>query len=131
MHIPRPTATGPGRHRQAGRSRWRSPARASGGDMSGQMLEVDSAAIRQAAEGMEQAAAAFGSAGQPGPSPLASGSLGHTAAAHAAVAAAGESLSRAQVATRGLAERSQTMAGALQTSATMFELVDSVIGAVR
>lgn len=99
--------------------------------MSGSTLQVDSAAIRRAAERVEQAAAAFGSFGPRDPAPLAGGSLGPSAAARAAVAAAGESLSRAHGATLGLAERSHAMAGAMQTSATMFDVVDSVIGAVR
>lgn len=98
--------------------------------MSGPTLAVDSSAIRRAAEVVEQAAAAFGS-GQPGPSPMGGGSLGPSTAAQAVVTAAAHSLSRAQDATSGLAERSHTMAGAMQTTATMFDVVDSVIGAVR
>ena len=47
------------------------------------------------------------------------------------VAAAGHRLSRSQDATNGLAERTRTMAGAMQTTATFFELVDSVIGEPR
>lgn len=99
--------------------------------MSGQTLEVDSEAIRRAAEVVEQAAAAFGGSGRPDPVPMAGGSLGASAAGQAAITAAAQGLSRAQDAARGLAERSHTMAGAMQTTATMFDLVDSVIGAGR
>lgn len=99
--------------------------------MSGATLEVDTTAIGRAAEVVEQAADAFGGSGQPGPSPMAAGSLGPTDTAHAVVAAAAHGLARAQDATRGLAERSHTMAGAMRATATMFDLVDSMIGAGR
>ena len=98
--------------------------------MSAQTLAVDSAAIRQAAQVVEQAAVAFGS-GQPGPSPMGGDSLGSSAVAQAVVTAAAHGLARAQDATTGLAERSRTLAGAMQTTATMFDVVDSVIGAVH
>lgn len=96
--------------------------------MSGTTLEVDSSAIRRAAEVVEQAAAAFGGSAPPDPSPLVGGSLGPSATAQTVVAAAAHGLSRAQDATRGLAERSRTMVGAMQGAAAMFEIVDSMIG---
>lgn len=99
--------------------------------MSGQTLEVDSSAIRQAAEVVTQAAAAFDASGSPDPSPLAIGDLGPSAAAQSAIAAAARGLARAQTATGGLAERSRAMAGAMVATAAMFDVVDSVIGAVR
>ena len=99
--------------------------------MSGQTLEVDSDAIRRAAEVIEKAAVGYGGSGQPDQSPLTGGCLGPSAAAQAVITAAALSLSRAQHATTGLAERSRTMAGALKTTASMFDVVDSLIGAGR
>lgn len=99
--------------------------------MSGMTLEVDSAAIRRSAQMVEQAAVAFDGSGPLDRSPVAGGSLGPSAAAQAVVTACAHGLSRAQEATRGLAERSRTMAGAMQTTAAMFDVADSVIGGVR
>jgi len=97
--------------------------------VSGQTLQVDSDAIRRAAAVIEQAAVDYDGPGQPDSSPLAGGYLGPSAAAQAVITAAALSLSRAQHATASLAERSRTMAGALRTTASMFGVVDSLIGA--
>lgn len=101
--------------------------------MTGPTLAVDSEAIRRAADVVDQAATAFagGGPGHRDPSPLADGSLGPSAAARATVSAAGRQLCRSQDATLGLAERSRSMAGAMQTAAALFGVVDSVIGAPR
>lgn len=99
--------------------------------MSATTLEVDSSAIRRAAEVVEQAANAFDGFGPPDPSPMVGGCLGPSAAAQGVIAAAAEGLARAQHAARGMAERSRTMAGAMRTTATVFDLVDSVIGVGR
>jgi hypothetical protein len=101
--------------------------------MTGPTLSVDSTAIRLAARIVDEAAAAFAGSGSihHASSPLADGSLGHSEAARAVVVAAGQQLARAQLAAVRLAERSHTMAGAMQTSATFFEMVDSAIGAPR
>jgi hypothetical protein len=101
--------------------------------MTGPTLAVDSTAIRQAANIVDEAAAAFAGQGaiHHATSPLTDGSLGPSEAARAAVVAAGQQLARAQLATVRLAERSRTMAGAMRTTATFFEVVDSAIGALR
>lgn len=99
--------------------------------MSGQTLQVDCAGMRRAAGIVEEAAAAFGSAPAAGPAGPGSGSLGSSAQAHAAVEATVRSLQRAQDAARGLAERSRVMSGAMQTTATAFDVAESVIGALR
>lgn len=101
--------------------------------MTGPTLAVDSAAIHAAAAVIDQAATEFagGGAGQRSSSPLSQGSLGDSAAAHAAVAAAGHQLARCQDATLGLAERTRTIAGAMTTAATFFQVVESTIGGSR
>lgn len=100
--------------------------------MTGPTLAVDSAVIHAAAAVIDQAATEFaGGAGQRSSSPLSQGSLGDSAAAHAAVAAAGHQLARCQDATLGLAERTRTIAGAMTTAATFFQVVESTIGGSR
>ncbi|ACV78514.1 hypothetical protein [Nakamurella multipartita] len=101
--------------------------------MTGPTLAVDSESIRAAATIVDQAAAAFAGGGtaQRPASPLTDGSLGASAAAQAAVAAAARQLARGQDATLGLAERTHTIAGAMTTAATFFDIVDSTIGALR
>lgn len=99
--------------------------------MSEQTLEVDSEAIRRAADAVEQAAAGFGDAARDDASPLVAGSLGPTDAAQAVVVAADDGLRRAREATGGLADRTRTVAGAMRTAATSFDLVESTIGAFR
>lgn len=102
--------------------------------MSEPTLAVDSTAIRAAADIVDQAAASFagsGGAAHRDPTPLTDGCLGRSALAAAVVAAAGRQLARAQDATLGLAERSRTIAGAMQTAATVFEVVESTIGGRR
>jgi len=96
-------------------------------------LSVDSAAIRMVADVVDQAATAFAPAGSGhrDSSPLTDGSLGRSEIARVVVAAAGHQLSRCQDATFGLAERSRAMAGAMQTTAVFFDVVDSAIGALR
>ena len=98
--------------------------------MTGPTLAVDSESIRAAATIVDQAAAAFAGGGtaQRPASPLTDGSLGASAAA---VAAAARQLARGQDATLGLAERTHTIAGAMTTAATFFDIVDSTIGALR
>ncbi|HEY5880899.1 MAG TPA: hypothetical protein VIU11_18445 [Nakamurella sp.] len=97
------------------------------------ILSVDSTAIRRAADVVDQAATAFAAAGSGHreSSPLTDGSLGRSDIARVVVAAVGRQLSRCQDATSGLAERSHTMAGAMQTTASFFEIVDSAIGGHR
>ncbi len=101
--------------------------------MSTPTLAVDTASIRTVAEIVDQAADAFGGAGgtHRDACPLAAGSLGSTPAADTVVAAAGHQLTRAQDASNGLADRTRTIAGAMQTAATFFDLVESTIGGGR
>ena len=101
--------------------------------MTGPTLSVDSVAIRSVADIVDQAATAFAGtgSGHRDPSPLSDGCLGPSEIARAVVSAVGRQLSRSQDASLGLAERSRTMAGAMQTAATFFDAVDSMIGAPR
>lgn len=99
--------------------------------MSGQTLAVDTDAIRRAADVVEQAAVGFDGVGRDDSSPLTDGSLGSTDAARDVVTAAGQGLARAHDAARGLAGRTRTVAGAMRTAATTFDLAESTIGAFR
>lgn len=99
--------------------------------MGGQGLQVDCATMRRAATIVEEAASAFGRAPTAASAHPGGGSLGSSSHAQAAVAATARSLQRAQDAAHGLAGRSRTMSGAMQTTATTFELAESVIGAFR
>lgn len=99
--------------------------------MAGRDLTVDCTTMRRAATIVAEAASAFDGAPFTAAAGPAAGGLGSSVPARAAVAATARSLQRAQDAARGLAARSQAMSGAMQTTATAFEVADSVIGALR